>query len=237
MKNFVSIIIPTYNEEKNIENALKSIRNQDYKHFEIIVSDSKSKDKTRQIAKKYGARLVIDDRKGIGAGRNFGAKYARGNILLFLDADTTIPSNTVSEFAKCITKANVVGVVCPVIPFKMTTKNMAVYLAYNQFVKNSVKTRKPYIAAMCIAYKKKYFLKINGFNENLAAFEDIDLSSRIAKFGKIIYTENTFATTSPRRIEKWGHFSLIRKYFKFYIKYRIGKKIKPHEYKPVRTRS
>lgn len=234
MKNFVSIIIPTYNEEKNLENALKAIRNQDYKKYEIIVSDSKSKDRTRAIAKKYGARVVIGERKGIGAGRNLGAKFAKGDILIFVDADTIMMMNTVGEFVKSFSKKHVIGVTCPVIPSKMKIRNFAIYLAYNQIVWGSTKTRNPHVGGICVAYKKKNFSDSGGFNESLAAFEDIDLSRRMGKKGKIFYNEETFVITSPRRVEAWGHFATFRKYLKFYLKYLVARKIALDEYEPIR---
>lgn len=234
MRNFVSIIIPTYNEGKNLENTLKAIRNQDYRKYEIIVSDSKSKDKTRKIAKKYKAKVVVDKRKGIAAGRNFGAKFARGDILLFVDADTIMMMNTVKEFVKSFSKRKVLGVACPVIPSKPSVQNLAIYLAYNQIVKASTKTRNPHVGGICVAYRKESFLESGGFNESLAAFEDIDLSRRIGKKGKIFYNQETFVLTSPRRVEAWGRGKVFRKYLQFYLKYLRGKKITAHEYLPVR---
>lgn len=233
MKNFVSIIIPTYNEEKHLENTLQAIRNQDYKKYEVIVSDSRSKDKTRKIAKRYGALVVVDGRNGIGAGRNFGAKYAKGDILFFVDADTILMPNTVREIVNGF-KKNVVGLTFPIIPSKPTMRNLWLYMTYNNLVKGSVKTKRPHIGGMCVAYRKKNFDEANGFDESLQAFEDVDLSLRISKLGKIIYSEKSFALTSPRRVEKWGHLNAFRKYFAFYLKYLIGKKISLKEYEPVR---
>lgn len=234
MKNFISIIIPTYNEEKNLENTLKAIRNQDYKNYEIVVSDSKSKDKTRSIAKKYHAKVVVDRRKGIAAGRNFGAKFAKGDILLFVDADTILMINYIGEIVKSFSNRKVVGATSPIFPFKPNTKNLSVYLTYNQLVKGSIITRRPHVGGMCMALRKKSFFDVGGFDEKLHAFEDVDMSRRISKKGKFIFNENTFAITSPRRVEAWGHFAAFRKYFRFYLRYLVGRKIKLNEYKPVR---
>jgi len=234
-KNFVSIIIPTYKEEKHIENTLRAIRNQDYKNFEVIVSDSKSGDKTRKIAKKYKAKIVVGERKGVGAGRNLGAKHARGDILLFVDADTVIMWNTVSELVKGFSSKSIVGVTCPVLPLIPTAKNIAAYATYNKFAERSLRKQKnPIVAGICVAYRRKDFFDIGGFNENTAAFEDLDLSRRIAKKGKILFTYNTFVLTSPRRVEIWGYKKLVSNYLKFYLRYMMRKKIKLNEYRPVR---
>jgi glycosyltransferase involved in cell wall biosynthesis len=234
MGNFVSIIIPTYNEEKNLENTLKAIRNQDYRNYEIIVSDSKSKDKTRKIARKYGAKVVVDEKRGMGAGRNLGAKFARGVILVFIDADTVMMTNTLSEIVESFSNKKVFGVTCPVIPSKPTMKNMAIYLGYNSLVKASIKSGKPHVGGMCVAYRKKCFIDAGGFDEVLQAYEDVSTSLRISKFGRIIFNENTFVLTSPRRIEEWGHFRTVLKHTRLYLRFIGGKGIKLKEYEPIR---
>src|SRR5437867_2701970 len=100
MKPLVSVIIPSLNEENYIEKSLKSVKAQDYKNdIEIIVADSNSKDNTAKIARKY-AKVIVTKRKGISVGRNVGAKKARGEILLFLDADTILMPNVVSEVVR-----------------------------------------------------------------------------------------------------------------------------------------
>src|SRR3989339_1980792 len=81
----LSIIIPAYNEERYLPKLLNCIKKQTYRDYEVIVADANSKDKTRQIAKKYGCRVVKGGMPA--AGRNNGAKAAKGGILLFLDAD------------------------------------------------------------------------------------------------------------------------------------------------------
>ena len=88
----ISIIIPTLNEEKCLPKLLKCIKEQTYKYYEIIVADADSKDKTKQIARKFGCKVVKSG--GLPAvGRNNGAKAAKGGILLFLDADSLIENN------------------------------------------------------------------------------------------------------------------------------------------------
>lgn len=98
----LSIIIPTLNEEKHLEKLLKSIKKQDFNHYEIIVADAGSKDKTLEIAKRYKCRIA---KGGSPAqGRNQGAEEARGDLLLFLDADVILPDKifgkTLKEFKK-----------------------------------------------------------------------------------------------------------------------------------------
>ncbi len=86
----ISVVVPTLNEEKYLGRLLGSLSKQTFKDFEIVISDCASQDSTREIAKKYPkVRIVIEKKKGISAGRNAGARVAKGKILVFLDADTS----------------------------------------------------------------------------------------------------------------------------------------------------
>ena len=86
----VSIVIPAYNEENYLPRLLRSIQAQDFPDVEIIVADADSTDRTAAIARSAGARLT---RGGVPAvGRNNGARLAKGDYLLFIDADTVIPT-------------------------------------------------------------------------------------------------------------------------------------------------
>jgi glycosyltransferase involved in cell wall biosynthesis len=87
----LSIVIPTFNEEKYLPGLLKTLQEQTFKDYEIIVADNDSSDATRTIAVMAGARVVGG---GLPArGRNLGAEVARGEWLLFLDADVILPSD------------------------------------------------------------------------------------------------------------------------------------------------
>lgn len=88
----LSIIIPTLNEEENLPKLLQSIKKQKLnQELEIIVSDAGSQDKTREIAKSFGC--IIVEGGLLSKGRNNGAKEAKGDLLLFADADTVLPLN------------------------------------------------------------------------------------------------------------------------------------------------
>ena len=82
----VSVIIPTKNETNNIKACLESIRRQTYPYLEIIVVDNNSKDNTKSIALNF-TKLVFNKGPERSSQRNFGAKKAKGDFLLFIDAD------------------------------------------------------------------------------------------------------------------------------------------------------
>lgn len=91
----VSVIIPAYNEEKNIERCLTSLKKLDYpkNKIEIIVVDDGSIDKTTIIAKKLGARTILGKHKGKTFALNLGVRHAQHDFIFTLDADTTIERN------------------------------------------------------------------------------------------------------------------------------------------------
>lgn len=90
MKNKVSVIIPTFNGERTIERAIKSVLNQTADcEIEILVCDDCSIDNTVKIAKKLGAKIIKNAKHcgGPNAGRNLGITKATGNLIAFLDQD------------------------------------------------------------------------------------------------------------------------------------------------------
>jgi glycosyltransferase involved in cell wall biosynthesis len=91
----LSIIIPTYNEEKNLGILLRSLKPQSKYYDEIIIADNFSRDKTVSIAKKFGCKVV---KGGSPAeGRNAGIKAAASDKLLFMDADISITRNLLKD--------------------------------------------------------------------------------------------------------------------------------------------
>ncbi len=91
----LSIIIPTYNEEEYLPLLLKSIKQQDFRDYEIIVADANSKDNTVKIAEEYGCIVVEGGMPAVG--RNNGAKVAKGEYLLFLDSDLKLTEDYLAK--------------------------------------------------------------------------------------------------------------------------------------------
>jgi len=197
----VSVIIPTLNEEALIEHTLKSLKNQSYKNFEVIVADTSSKDKTKLIAKKYTKKVINVKKHGVSAGRNAGAAIAKGQFLLFIDADTVLPYNTLEEIIKQFKNKKVVGVPTYILPLSSNFIDHIYWWTYNRFLENSIKLKRPQITGICCAYRKSAFDQIGGYNEEMRVMEDFDISERISKTGKIVIANNSFAITSIRRFK------------------------------------
>src|SRR3989338_9124655 len=85
MKDKVTVIIPTYNEERNIREVIKGVK--PYADEILIVDAKKSRDRTAEIAKSLGARVIKDNGKGVGAAKRIGIKSAKNEIIVLFDAD------------------------------------------------------------------------------------------------------------------------------------------------------
>ncbi len=209
----ISVVIPALNEEHYIMDSLKGLQKQTFKDFEIIVSDGGSTDKTREIAKKY-AKVVIERKKGMSAGRNTGARAAKGNIIVFLDADTKPSPNLLKTYASALNNG-IVAATGPILPLEKVNKRTA--LGYRVvsilFVKLSILVGKPSIVGSNFAVRKDVFTKVHGFDEKLMTFEDWDLSNKLKKQGRIAYLDDAKVKTSARRIMAWGVFG----YFIFHV--------------------
>jgi glycosyltransferase involved in cell wall biosynthesis len=88
----ISVIIPTYNEEKVIGECLASLRSQTQRDFEVIVVDDGSTDNTKEIVKTFGVKLFGQKHQGPAMARNLGVMHAKGKIIVFVDSDMTFHS-------------------------------------------------------------------------------------------------------------------------------------------------
>lgn len=199
----MSVIITTKNEERYIEKCLRSVDCQTFKDFEVIVTDSESRDRTVALARKYADKIIVK-KTNVSAGRNLGASAARGGILVFIDADTILLPDTLEKVFEAFKKRKVVGATCPVLPLTVEARYVWVYMIYSNFAKASIRLRKPHIAGIFCAYTKRAFEAVGGFDEDIGMLEDFHLSGRIGKLGKIVFVDSTLVLTSHRRLKALG---------------------------------
>lgn len=221
---FVSIIVPTLNEEHYIEKTLKSAINQNYNgKYEIIVADGNSDDNTVNIANKYTDNIIVTKKRGIARGRNAGASIASGGIFLFCDADTMLMPNTVHELVKPFLKNNCVATACEIRPLSTKTGDVFLFWLISKCIMLTIKAKKAQIPGICFACSHVAFRKVNGFNERIHNIEDLDFSMRLNNIGDIIFTNKTAALTSMRRFERLGRTKSLALYSRMYIEYNFKK--------------
>lgn len=204
----LSIIIPTLNEEKYLPFLLGEIKKQKFSDYEIIVADAGSQDKTVEIAKSFGAKVVAG---GVPAkGRNEGAKAASGEILLFMDADNMfLPENFLEDLITQFQKRNLDVATFPLYA-KGNLFDKLVYRLYNWWARMS----QGFIAhaSNSILVKKEIHQKVGGFAEDVMIAEDHDFARRVAKKGKFGFIETKPVLTSCRRFEKDGRIKTYLTY-------------------------
>ena len=114
IENLVSIIIPTFNEGKNIEKCINSLLEQSYQSIEIIIVDDRSTDNTKEILLKLSSekselKILGQSHLGPALARNKGSKEAKGGILVFMDADMTFDKDFIKELVKPINEGKYKG--------------------------------------------------------------------------------------------------------------------------------
>lgn len=106
----VSVVIPAYNEEGDIEGCIKTLINQSYKPLEIIFVDDGSTDKTLEILSRYkDIKVLKQNHKGPGAARNFGVSKSKGEIIVFVDADMEFKEDYIEKLIKPILNNETIG--------------------------------------------------------------------------------------------------------------------------------
>ena len=171
----VSAVIPTYNSEKTLEKCLKSIRDQTYGNIEIIVVDKFSKDRTVEIAKRYGARIIYDEGERTRA-KNIGLKKAKGKYVLFVDSDMELSKEVVEECVNFIESDESIGGI--IIPERSVGRSF--------WVKVRDFERSFYVGIEVESarfFRKDLALKVGGFDEDVVFFEESTLPQKIEKLG------------------------------------------------------
>ena len=214
----LSIIIPTLNEEKVLENLLIQLTDKKLKDkfdFEIIVSDGGSKDDTLKIAKKYTDKIILCNsvqNQNIAIGRNIGASIAKGELLCFINADIKLPNpeELFDDLIHCFEK-DYVAYTCSVKidPDQEILSDKIFLNFYNYYFHFLNIINVGMGRGECQVIKKSIFDETHGYNENLAAGEDFELFKRIRKIGKIYFSHRVKVFESPRRYRKYGHILIF----------------------------
>jgi len=204
----VSVVIPAYNEATYIDRLLEALAKQDFDSFEVIVSDADSKDGTEKVVNsfkdKLDIKMVVSSPRGPGAGRNVGAKAARGEWLLFLDADVTIRNQDfISSLLRNTEKQ---GWSTSSGQLKVAGGSLLAKIGHSQGYLNLIAhTKHPIMQGYCMFTKRQTFEALKGFNEALRYGEDNDYATRAAKFG-LGFVKGVYYYVDPRRYEQegWG---------------------------------
>ncbi len=202
----ISVIIPAYNEENYLPATLEKI-GADLVNAgcdsETIVVDNESTDKTRQIAESFGAKVFTETEHNIAKVTNTGAKNAKGDILVFIDADTLVPETLFQKIADAMRDEKCFGGAVAVDYGKFKRKWMKFYLRGWQFW-GKLFNMKQGAAQFC---RKSVFEQLKGYDETIFMGVDVIFYWRLSKFagqknGRLFFIENPQVTTSTRRFDE-----------------------------------
>lgn len=200
----ISIIIPAYNEEGYIEKTLKSVREQNFKDYELIVICNGCSDSTLRIAKKYTPLVYHLKEMDLVKARNFGAEMAKGDLLIFLDADTYfLDADSLSSLIH--NRKYQIGT-CKFFPDRASIKHKSFSLIKNFACLFGM------INGILFC-ERDLFRKTGGFDQNSEPKENHRLIRKARKYAKFQVLPH-LVVTSMRRHEKWGYW----RYSTYWIK-------------------
>ena len=199
----ISVVIPTLNEEGTLERSIRSLRAQLLPPKEIVVVDCGSHDRTLQIANESADRVVIVNRCGRGYQENVGAMGAKGDILLFLHADTLVSPTLLQSIAKSLVDPNVVGggARLAYVPRRLRYRALCA-------LRDRVSQRLS-IFGMGPSFfvRRRLFHDVGGFDEEINE-EGVDMSKRLRMHGRLVMLDEV-VQTSARRYEHSGFFKTL----------------------------
>ncbi|MEM0911276.1 MAG: glycosyltransferase [Pseudomonadota bacterium] len=207
----ISIVIPAHNEEKYIEKCLASIKLQQLPagvSTEIVVVLNRCTDKTEQIAREYGAKIVHEDIKNISTIRNAGVEHASGEWVVTIDADSWMSSGVLSQIAKLACTGLFIGGGVTIRPERYSPGIVASYGVL------LIPAAMMGLSFGLYWFRKEDFLALGGFDTCKHIAEDVDFQCRLKKLGKregkkLKIITNEYITTSCRKFDQFGDWHFL----------------------------
>ncbi len=218
-KPYLSIIIPAYNASETLGKLLGSLTTSSYKNFEVIIGDDASNEqltvrKLQGIRPRFPLTVTrLTHNRGPAAARNAAVKRARGEVLVFLDADVTVYPDTLTNIAnKFCEDPDLIALTGVWDKHQRTTSFFPQFKAMRDWSYwTNERDRDGYyylFSTRNAAIRRDVFDRLGGFNEAFRQMEDVELTYRIAKRYAII-----FAPDVRVHHEFEGFFAVARKYF------------------------
>jgi len=219
----ISLVVPAFNEERLLPGSLSSMRAamQGFDrlgwHSELIVCDNNSTDRTAQIARAAGAKVVFEAVNQISRARNAGAACAGGDWIFFVDADSNPGVELFLDAAESIRAGCLAG--GSTVNFEDPHPGSALVTAIWVGIWNALSRINKWAAGSFIFCEAAAFRETGGFSEELYAGEEIDLFRRLKRLARrdrrsIVILHRHPLSTSNRKLRLYGW----REFFRFMVK-------------------
>ena len=237
----ISVIIPTLREEAALARTLAQFTPEIRRRFsvEIVVSDGGSTDCTLPIA-RGGADTVVEGcgRQTIAGGRNAGARAARGEIFIFLNADVVIetPEPFFTKMIAAAARPEIAAATCNVniYPAEATVADVLFHNTFNGYFWLLNLLGMGMGRGECHVMRREIFEASGGYDEKIAAGEDYEFFLRLGKRGKICFVRSLTVFESPRRFRRYGYFRITLLWFLNGLSVFCFRRSLSTEWKPVR---
>lgn len=203
----ISFIVPAHNEEALLGPTLDALHVSAQTLnflFEIIVVNDGSTDQTTAIAARHGAKVLNVNVRQISAARNAGAKAARGDLFVFVDADTLVTPTVIAAAVQAMNGGAVGG-------GALVQWDGAMPWWADALATLTIKTmRMANFAAGCFVFcTRSAFEAVGGFDEGIYATEEIWLSRALGRLGRFVILP-AHVTTSGRKLRTYSGFEIVR---------------------------
>ena len=207
-----SIIVPAHNEDEFIARGLEAIRQAEVpmgSAVEIIVVLNRCTDRTEEIARSFGAKIVRENARVLSKIRNAGAAAAVHDVIVTIDADSRMSPNMLVEIKKHLASGRYIGggawidIDRTSVPILLTFYTLRFLLFLTG------------LSGGLYWCRKKDFDAIGGFDERLDVAEDLDFARRLKKYGrrqnkKLHEIRTARITTSARKFDTFGDWYMLR---------------------------
>ncbi|MDQ1280060.1 MAG: hypothetical protein QG670_1322 [Thermoproteota archaeon] len=214
MVRLLSIVVPTLNEEGQVGALLRSLRAQTFQDFETIVIDGGSSDRTTEICLKGGASVSVIEGLGEFQSRNFGAKIAKGDVLVFSCADVVFPHDLLKEMSSKFEDRSLLALAHATIPSQGSFVLRFEYELYN--VIRYISSKMPFplrrfsSSTNFLAVRKSVFDILGGFENDINA--DGLLGRKLVQMGKTYFGLRNPLIASDRRANYMGLMEFNKHY-------------------------
>jgi glycosyltransferase involved in cell wall biosynthesis len=227
----VSVVVPTYQEERDIVAFLRQFEGQTLPRdeFEILVVDGGSKDRTRELAARHADYVLVQTSPGVGGARNDGVALARAELVATTDADCRIPRDWLERIVGDFRDPDVVAVCGPDGPVDGGLKARCLYFFVRGFIRVAALAGLYGTGGTNSAFRKSAFLSIGGYR-SLPHSDDVDVGFRIRAKGRIVYDPALYVGLSVRRLEKDGYLRTLLTWIRGDLRLLAGKPLRPVTY-------